>query len=366
VIPLPRREDGDDAWFQAEQPIRYAIVEELQRIKRRSRARMIPIVLIAAALTAAVIYKRSKKVRMHEAEVVIAVTEGSLSSGHIPMPVMELREYIASVLLSNQVIEQIIVDEDLFPLRKKLGMQFAINEFRDMFEIGVHRNYFLSEYSIDSPRSARISIELSHTDPRFANRMAHRIAELIVVGEQAHRQAVADEIARQAGMALETVRAEAVAVEQEVADRGLAVAEAEHKGLHRVAGALKITMHEAEAKLREAEKTVNALSKQANAEEMAAEIDRAGLGMRFDIVDAKTPLDEPGAGLYFQVIVGGFVFFVVLPLVALFVGAFDTRIHDREDAERLGLPVLGHLPPFPGDGVGSLRARGLRGRRVPS
>jgi hypothetical protein len=48
------------------------------------------------------------------------------------------------------------------------------------------------------------------------------------------------------------------------------------------------------------------------------------------------------------------------------VGAFDTRVHDREDVERIGLPVLGHLPPFPGDHVGSLRARGVRRPRVPS
>jgi hypothetical protein len=56
----------------------------------------------------------------------------------------------------------------------------------------------------------------------------------------------------------------------------------------------------------------------------------------------------------------------MLPVFELFVGAFDSRIHDREDAERIGVPVLGHLPSFPGDQVGSLRARGVRGRRVAS
>ena len=65
-------------------------------------------------------------------------------------------------------------------------------------------------------------------------------------------------------------------------------------------------------------------------------------------------------------VVGTIVFCGFLPLVALFVGAFDTRVHDEEDVERLGLPILGHLPAFPGDGVGSLRSRGVRGRRVPS
>ena len=72
---------------------------------------------------------------------------------------------------------------------------------------------------------------------------------------------------------------------------------------------------------------------------------------------------------------GGFVFVLVVAVVlaigsllgsALILGVFDSRIHDLEDVARLGLPVLGHLPGFPGDQVGSLEARGIGRRRVPS
>ena len=47
-------------------------------------------------------------------------------------------------------------------------------------------------------------------------------------------------------------------------------------------------------------------------------------------------------------------------------GAFDSRVHDTDDVERLGLPVLGHVPGFAGDHVGSLEARGVLRARVPS
>ena len=48
------------------------------------------------------------------------------------------------------------------------------------------------------------------------------------------------------------------------------------------------------------------------------------------------------------------------------IGAFDSRVHDVEDVARLDLPVLGHVPGFPGDNVGSLEARGALRARVPS
>ena len=51
---------------------------------------------------------------------------------------------------------------------------------------------------------------------------------------------------------------------------------------------------------------------------------------------------------------------------ALLIGAFDSRVHDVDDVARLGLPVLGHVPGFPGDGVGSLTVRGASRARVPS
>ncbi len=70
----------------------------------------------------------------------------------------------------------------------------------------------------------------------------------------------------------------------------------------------------------------------------------------------------------------GFVLIMVLVVVglgsllgsALLFGAFDSRLHDLDDLTRLGIPVLGHVPGFPGDHVGSLETRGALRRRVPS
>ena len=51
---------------------------------------------------------------------------------------------------------------------------------------------------------------------------------------------------------------------------------------------------------------------------------------------------------------------------ALLLGAFDSRVHEPDDVARLGLPMLGHVPGFAGDNVGSMRTRSAAPSRVPS
>jgi hypothetical protein len=41
--------------------------------------------------------------------------------------------------------------------------------------------------------------------------------------------------------------------------------------------------------------------------------------------------------------VAGIAFLIALPLCALFVGAFDPRLHTAEDVRRMGVQVLGYL-----------------------
>jgi capsular polysaccharide biosynthesis protein len=59
------------------------------------------------------------------------------------------------------------------------------------------------------------------------------------------------------------------------------------------------------------------------------------------------------------------LFVTLFIVVALYIGAFDTRIHDLDDVARLGIAVVGQVPGFPGDEVGSLRERGVTRRGVP-
>ncbi len=356
----------DDGWYESESPTRRVLVAELQRLKRRAQARWPLILVLVIGLTAAVLYKRAQKVKVHRAQVILAVAEGTLGDGRHPMPVMELRAYVNDVLLSNGVLLDLVEELDLFPLRAKLGDDFAINELRDMFNVGVFRNYFLYQYSVDEPRSARIAIVVTHTDPDFAWRMAHRLATLVVDGEHAHRLEVAEQLGLEVEAAIRTARARLIEVETALNERSLALSTAQQDGDVGRTAALTVETAELAARLRGEREAILGLITQGSGDSMALAIDRAGLGMSFEIAEERRPFEEPGARLYFQIMIGAVVFFGLLPVVAIFVGAFDSRVHDAEDVERVGLPVIGHVPAFPGDRVGSLRARGVRGRRVPS
>src|SRR5262249_12554694 len=72
---------SSDHWFRSEEPTRLGLIFELRRIALRFRVRPIRVVLLAALITAGISYKFLRKPRLYEADVVLALTEGSEISG---------------------------------------------------------------------------------------------------------------------------------------------------------------------------------------------------------------------------------------------------------------------------------------------
>jgi hypothetical protein len=102
----------------------------------------------------------------------------------------------------------------------------------------------------------------------------------------------------------------------------------------------------------------------ASRDSLADRISEAGLDMSVTVVEEHRPNSSEHHGFVLAMII---VIVGVGSLLAsaLFLGAFDSRVHDVDDIERLGISVLGHLPGFPGDHVGSLQSRGAARARVP-
>ena len=69
----------------------------------------------------------------------------------------------------------------------------------------------------------------------------------------------------------------------------------------------------------------------------------------------------PGRALLL-LLVGALAFLVALPLCAAGVGAFDPRVYDLDDVQRLGVSTLGAVRRFDGDNAGALAVRLSRGR----
>jgi len=98
---------------------------------------------------------------------------------------------------------------------------------------------------------------------------------------------------------------------------------------------------------------------------LAGDIAAAGLDMSLSIVEEHRP-ERPTHSSFVLVMVAVVVGTGSLIGGATLLGAFDSRVHDTDDVVRLGLPVLGHVPGFAGDNVGSMQARSAVRARVPS
>src|SRR6478672_1561998 len=112
ALPL----DTDDEWYESEESTRTSMVAEVQRIRRRTVVRPIPVLLMATLLTSAIMYKVATKKRMVEAEIVLALSEGTMSSDSrdLGIPVNDLKNYVASALMPKSKLAEIIERRDLF------------------------------------------------------------------------------------------------------------------------------------------------------------------------------------------------------------------------------------------------------------
>jgi hypothetical protein len=112
------------------------------------------------------------------------------------------------------------------------------------------------------------------------------------------------------------------------------------------------------------------LDRLTKAEQRSAELDVAlvlelnDLGVRFDKVDERLRVVSRHATAKILVGLGVFMFVLSLPFAVMFVGAFDSRIYDLDDVNRLGIRGLGHVPPFRGSDIGSLAERARASGRV--
>ena len=142
-----------------------------------------------------------------------------------------------------------------------------------------------------------------------------------------------------------------------------ALVEAKKAGKNEMAALLLVdlTALANEQKRLDAQLGVIVASPDAYAESAAA----SGLDTTISIVDDYIPDKHEMSGLVLAMIIA-VVGTSALIGAAMVLGAFDSRVHEIDDVSRLGLPVLGHLPGFAGDHVGSLEARGAMRARVPS
>jgi hypothetical protein len=358
------RSSGDQ-WYESEQPTRAGLVAELQRIRRRTRVRPIPVLVVAALVTAGITRNMATKPILVEAEVVIALTEGALASRSTGMPVDQLRDYVTRVLMPGQRLLEVVKKYNLFSLGKKGGPQDALESFHDMFAVQIWKNSFAyyDDEDANAARSARIGISVRDTDPDRAIDVAHDLAAVVIETAAAVRQQRADTVTGQVAMLRTAVSDEFDKLAVDIASKQEAIAQARNRGDTDLAGILRIDLAALQQQQRRHEAQLERIATSSDA--LAADIVAAGLDLSLAVVDENRPERPTHSGLVL-VMVAAVIGTFSLVGAALVLGAFDSRVHDADDVIRLGLPVLGHVPGFAGDNVGSMRTRSAAPTRVPS
>lgn len=353
-----------DEWFESEESPALAMIGEVQRISRRTRARPIPVILLAIAITALITWRFANKKPLVEGEVVLALTEGSLSRHQTNIPVDQLRAYVNSVLMPDAKLLEVIKRRDLYKLRHKLGDDFALEQLHDQLDVAIWKNLFVAwDEGAPTQKSARIGITVADANPDLAYGLARDIAAVVIASADEQRQKLADDVAHDVALKRERVSRRLADIQQERAQRMVALAEANKKGQPALAAALNLDLLELDRQQKRSEEELAQAATSSDA--IADRIADAGLDMTVEIVEEKRPDRTEHSGLVL-IMIALVVGVGALLGSALLLGAFDSRVHDTDDVARLGLPVLGHVPGFAGDHVGSLASRGVDRRRVPS
>jgi len=348
-------------WYDLEQSTRIGMIAEAQRMARRLRARPWPVILLTCAITVGVTYKLGTRRPIAEAEVVLALTEGSLSQKHAGIPVVELREFVEDVLLPNAKLLELVKKYDLHKLRYRLGDQYAIDELRNQFTIAIWKNTFIDAET--EGNSARIGLSVFDPDPELAFDLARDLATIVIHTTHEQRQLVTKRLASQVTEMRDRLQTRYEELTREASQKEQAQIEARNNNNEIVAQALEL---ELAVNWREQRKTAETLADIASSRDSLAErITEAGLDLSVTVVEENRPTPPQHRG--FTIAMAATVTALASLLAsAFFFGAFDSRIHDTDDVERLEIAVLGHLPGFTGDHVGSLESRGGASARVPS
>jgi hypothetical protein len=351
-------------WYESEQPTRRGMVAELQRIRRRTGVRPLPVIALAILITAGVTYKFAMKKRLYTADVVLAMSEGALGNERdSTIPFDQLKEYVANVLLPDGELLQII--EKRQPGRiDRVGKPFALEQFRGRLEIFIWKNSFAyyDDEDADARKSARIGLEVSDEDPDVAYDIAVDLAKVAIATHDAQRKKVTGQLAAELNAYRDQMTIKIDELDAEMVQKQDALGKAKQIRDNDAAAVLLVDI----ANLTQLRKGYAAQLKAVDLspDAFADQVTDAKLDITISVVDQVRPEKVEQSGLILGMIIAVIGTGALLG-AALVLGAFDSRVHDTDDVTRLGLPVLGHVPGFQGDHVGSLDARGAARARVP-
>ncbi len=352
-------------WLEAE-ATQQTLRNELKRLKRRAKQRKLLVVVLALLGTAAVLYKVSKRRPLYTASIVMRATEGVLVDEESPLAAQGLANYLYSVALSKERLMPLIEKHNLYPQRETFGDLFAIDELRNFLDIEIGSNFFARERDEGDPqRSVGITVHFSDFDPNLAFDVAQDLGTILREAEVERRKNHASKLSAIANSTVSRVQQRLAEQTEALAKADLAIDQpGTGKNAALAVAEARITKKRLLVDLKETTLLLEAVTAEQSYTNLAQAAEGANQALQFEIVDVRRPIIIPGTSMAVYGIVGLFVFVCLLPICAIGLAAMDTKLHHIEDVMRLGMPVVGHVPDFPGAQMGTLRERSRRAKHT--
>jgi len=313
----------------------------LAAVGRSASARFSAALLLALLGGTCVFAWRVTAPRWYSASVTFRIAEEGALDDTAPPTTAELEGYLRAAVFTRPRCHELLRRHGLYPRRLQIDTNWAVDSLRDDIEIDVVRNTFLLEGAGDEvPPSARVQIRFRARDPRTATRVVEDLALLVRSRERAARRAwvaantrVARRQRRQTQRQLDQLKQRQATTLVRLVRAGATNAAQERL----LALRQQRSLLAARRRLATSERLVGLA-------ELRARFERQRLGLAFELV-ARQPalparLDRWAEGG----LLAGVTCLAALPLIALLLGAFDTRINGEEDIRALRVTALGHLP----------------------
>jgi len=316
------------------------------------RSLVLALALVASGAWAA---RRATAMPSYEATIYFRLAEGDLTDlKNAPRPPRAVREYIENVALSRGRLEGIMRKYHLsgaYLARDRVG---AIDAFREDIRVEVSRNYFIYDRQPgDAPRSALVTISLPGADAERTRAILGEIGDAILQDQAEHRGDRLAHARELLGTELALARERAQSLHRRIDGLWLDASRASDRAAIGIRAQIAALQVEASG----AEEQVRTLERRRADVAFTAAAEGEQLGLNFELFDQSLVATAPPLAPFQLALRAVLVLVVALALTAPLVGAFDDRIYGPEDLAEQGVPVLGVLPGFPGDDVGSYRAR---------
>jgi hypothetical protein len=297
---------------------------------------------------------RQKKV--YDAEMAVRIVEANQDLTSRMRPPQHYLNLIWSVFLSGTNLKKIILRHKIYQDKWDRDPQLAVEAMRDDMDVRVWRNYFVEDYyshDDDEARSARVAITWHYKDPDIALEVVRDLGNTIMESQSEERRAVFEAAQLDIEEAADAQYERLVALRRTIERKKQALDRA--SGVKQAQLLVQVTQLSLEEK--QLAKDVASLSTQRTAFELSVASEKNSSGLRFEMIEPGVVTAEAAGGPITIGVTTAAVFFLALFLGGVLVGAFEYKVRQAADVRRLGIRVLGAVPPFQGDGVGALAER---------